>query len=103
MIKWRISKYGDLPVSFHDNLAFFIRLLLDPFILTGLLGAFIASLFWMAAMTKFELSFAYPFMGLNFVLLFVFSMFFFNESFSLMKLVGLVCIIIGIFFSSRAG
>jgi len=42
--------------------------LFDPLIFSGFASAFIASFFWMAAMTKFELSYAYPFMSRVFVL-----------------------------------
>lgn len=102
ILKWRIADYGVLPVSFMDKVIFLIKLLFDPFILSGFLSAFIASLFWMAAMTKFDLSFAYPFMSASFVLVFVFSMLFFNESFSIYKLLGLFFIVVGIIITSRA-
>src|SRR5699024_7054193 len=71
MLKWRIDKYGDLPADLFDKLQFVLRLLLDPLILSGFLSAFVASLFWMAAMTKFDISFAYPFMSFAFVLVFM--------------------------------
>ena len=102
LLKWRIPYFGILPLLFLDKIAFLIKLLFDPFIFMGFLSAFIASFFWMAAMTKVNLSFAYPFMGLNFVLVFVFSIILFKEPFSLYKIMGLSLIIIGIFISSRS-
>ena len=102
ILKWRITDYGALPVPFMDKAAFLIKLLFDPFILSGFLSAFIASLFWMGAMTKFDLSFAYPFMSASFVFVFLFSMLLFNEPFSIHKVLGLFCIVIGIIITSRA-
>lgn len=102
ILKWRIADYGALPVAFMDKVVFLIKLVVDPFILSGFLSAFIASLFWMAAMTKFDLSFAYPFMSASFVLVFIFSMLLFNEPFSIHKLLGLLFIVMGIVITSRA-
>ncbi|WP_321495012.1 EamA family transporter [uncultured Desulfobacter sp.] len=102
ILKWRIVDYGALPVPFMDKVIFLIRLVADPFILSGFLSAFIASLFWMAAMTKFDLSFAYPFMSASFVFVFFFSMFLFDEPFSIHKVLGLFFIVLGIVITSRA-
>ncbi len=94
VLKWRILKYGNLPEQLFDKLLFLLKLLLDPFILSGFVSAFVASLFWMAAMTKFDLNFAYPFMSASFVLVFFLSMVFFNEPFSIYKLIGLSFIVL---------
>ena len=103
ILKWRIVKYGSLPEQFIEKLIFLLKLLLDPFILSGFISAFIASIFWMAAMTKFDLSFAYPFMSASFVFVFILSIVLFKEPFSMYKLIGLGFIVLGIIISSRAG
>jgi len=79
-----------------------LKLLFDPFIFSGFASAFVASLFWMAALSKFELSFAYPFMSLSFVLVFGISVLLFNDAVTMSKIVGLVFIVLGIFISSRS-
>ena len=79
ILKWRISGFGQLPEATMDKVVFLLKLLFDPFIFSGFASAFIASLFWMAAMTKFDVSYAYPFMSLSFVLVFLFAAFFFQR------------------------
>ena len=101
IIKWRIPFYGHLPEASGEKIVFLLKLFLDPFILSGFISAFVASLCWMAAMTKFELSYAYPFMGLTFVIVFVASVFLFSESVTVYKVAGLALIVRGIFISSR--
>ncbi len=96
IIKWRITGHGLLPESAIAKVLFLLRLLIDPFIFSGFLAAFIASLFWMAAMTKFEISYAYPFMSLAFVLVLIFSSLFLDESLSAAKLAGVALIVAGI-------
>lgn len=52
ILKWRISQFGALPEQAINKLKFLILLLFDPFIFSGFLAGFLASLAWMAAMTK---------------------------------------------------
>lgn len=101
-IKWQITKFGSLPEGFLEKVMFLLKILLDPIIFSGFASAFIASFFWMAAMTKFELSFAYPFMSGAFVLVFILSIFLFNEAVTWQKILGLSFIVLGIFISSRS-
>ncbi|TQS70582.1 EamA family transporter [Ornithinibacillus gellani] len=102
MLKWRIDKVGSLPEAAFEKLLFLFRLLLDPLILSGFLSAFVASLFWMAAMTKFDISFAYPFMSLSFVLVFLLSVFLFSEPVTAQKVIGLSFIVLGIIVTSQS-
>ena len=100
VLKWRINSVGSLPKSLEDKIVFLFKLLFDPWVFSGFLAAFIASFFWMATMTKFDLSFAYPFMSLAFVLVFIFSIAFFNEPVTFQKILGLFLIISGIIITN---
>ncbi len=102
VLKWRISGQGVLPELMTEKVIFLIKLLFDPWILSGFLSAFVASLFWMAAMTIFDISYAYPFMSSAFVLVFFFSIILFNEPVTWLKIVGLFFIITGIFITSKS-
>jgi len=102
ILKWRITKYGSLPELFLDKLFFLAHIFIDPFILSGFFSAFIASFCWMAAMTKFELSYAYPFMSLSFVLVTFLAVWLFDEVITIEKIFGLGFIILGIIISSRS-
>jgi undecaprenyl phosphate-alpha-L-ara4N flippase subunit ArnF len=97
VLKWRLSELKIvLPNSFQDKIIFLLKILFDPFIFSGFLAAFIASMFWMAAMTKFEITQAYPFMSLAPALVFVIGILFLGETFTIGKFIGLILIIIGI-------
>lgn len=101
ILKWRISIYGSLPDLLIDKAIFLLKLFLDPYIISGFLSAFIASLFWMAAMTKFELSHAYPFMSMSFVLVLLFSGVFFNEPITSFKIIGIILVVLGLIVGSQ--
>ena len=97
ILKWRIVQYGQMPDSAADKVYFLFKALLDPFILSGLFSAFVASIFWMAAMTKFDVSYAYPCItaGLTLVTVFM-AILILGESINLYKLSGLFLIVSGV-------
>ena len=101
ILKWRISTYGSLPSDFLEKLRFLVLLLFDPAIFSGFAAAFLASLAWMAAMTKFDLSHAYPFMSLNFVVVMLLSGWLLSEPISMQKMVGVGLIVVGTFVAAR--
>ena len=97
ILKWRLSNLKViLPELVTDKLIYLIKLVLDPFILSGFIAAFVASLFWMVAMTKFEITHAYPFMSLAPALVFLLGVFVLNETFTMGKVIGLIIIMLGI-------
>ena len=102
ILKWRINGVGSLPDKFIEKIFFLFKLLFDPWVISGFLAAFIASFFWMATMTKFDLSYAYPFMSGAFVLVFIFSIYLFQEPLSWQKILGLILIVCGIIITSKA-
>jgi multidrug transporter EmrE-like cation transporter len=95
VLKWRVGQRGSFPSSTKQKIAFLMGLVFDPAVLSGFAAAFLASLAWMAAMTKFELSHAYPFMSLNFVMVLLLSAWLFHEPMTPNKLAGVALIIVG--------
>ena len=102
VLKWRMNGVGSLPEGTMEKIIFLLKILFDPWILSGFLAAFVASFFWMAAMTKFDISYAYPFMSSAFVLVFLLSVILFHEPVTWQKVVGLALIVAGIIVTSRS-
>lgn len=101
-LKWRISKFGPLPAGTLQKIPFLLSMFLDPIILSGFLAAFLAALAWMAAMTKFDLSEAYPFTSLNYVIVLLLSTWLLSEPVSANKVLGIVFIVIGTVIAARS-
>lgn len=101
VVKWQVAKAGSLPVALSDKIPFLAKLIVNPWILTAIAAGFGALLCWLAAMTKFELSFAYPFMSLAFVLVLILSVLLFNEALTAPKVMGVLLIMAGIIVASR--
>jgi multidrug transporter EmrE-like cation transporter len=101
VVKWRAVDAGALPAGLGAKAEFLLRLVLDPWVLAALLAAFVAALCWMAAMTRLELSRAYPFVGLTFVFVLLGGGLFFDESVTLQKVAGVALIVVGITIGAR--
>lgn len=101
IIKWQVLKSSGLPITKTGKIFYLFHLLLNPWILSGFLAAFLASLTWISAMTKLELSEAYPFMSLTFVFVLILSSIFFHETITMPKLIGLGLIVSGVIIGAQ--
>lgn len=103
IIKWKMSafSFGDYE-TITDKFIFAFGMLFNPFIMLSILFTLLSGLSWMIAMTKFEISYAYPFTLLGLIFVSIFSVLFFGESISATKIVGILFVLIGIFIISRS-
>lgn len=100
IIKWRMNVLGPMPEGAVSKAFFLIQALLDPYILISILLTLLAGVAWMGAMSKFDISYAYPFTGLSYVLLLFIAALIFSEPVSLNKIAGTGLIIAGIIIIS---
>lgn len=101
VLKWQVGGAGPLPAGLAGKLGFLFSQLLNPWIVSGFVAAFAASLAWMAAMTRLPLAYAYPFMSLAFVLVMIFGALFLGEQVSLTKVVGTLLVVAGLVVIAR--
>jgi drug/metabolite transporter (DMT)-like permease len=101
VLKWRVAKAGALPAVFSHKIFFLLSMIWDPWVLSSIVAGFLAFLCWMAAITEFELSYAYPFMSLSFLLVLILSAILFQESLTVSKVVGVGLVVAGIIIGSR--
>jgi len=76
-------------------------MLLNPWVFSAFAAAGIAAVAWMAALSVYDLSVAYPFMSLSFVLVAMGSAIWLGEAFTVGKLVALAFIAVGLIIGSR--
>ncbi len=101
VIKWQVNNAGELPLDSFGKLKFLFFLLLNPWVISAILATLGAGLSWMLAMSKFDLSYAYPFLSLIYVFMMVASVVFLNESLSMNKMIGVFFIMIGIMILTK--
>jgi multidrug transporter EmrE-like cation transporter len=101
VMKWQVNLAGPLPATWPERAAYVARLLLNPWVLTSLAAAFLGMMAWMMALSKVELSYAYPFTSLSFILILLASSLVFDEAVTPAKLLGLAFIVAGLVIASR--
>jgi multidrug transporter EmrE-like cation transporter len=101
VLKWRMTALGAFPSDNWDRAIFLMRTLRDPFIASGIIAAFIASLTWIAAISKVPLNVGFPvYYGLTFALVIFFSTCFLHEPTTGLKLIGIGFILFGVIVGS---
>ncbi len=101
IIKWRIASLGVLPIGNLDKIIFLLKALLDPYIASAFISAFIGSLTWIAAISKIPLNVGFPaYYGLTFSLIIFGSAWLLNEPLSSLKLLGVGLILLGVIVGS---
>ena len=101
-IKYGTNVVGELSLGITKLGSFFVTVLKQPFILLGFILYGISAFFWIGALSKSELSFAYPFLSIGYVLIFFISWRLFGEAINISRLIGVLLIIGGMFFLMRS-
>ena len=101
VVKWQVSLAGAFPAANGEKVVFLAKLLINPWVMSGMAAALLAGVAYMAALTQLELSQAYPFMGLSFVLILILSAVYFQEPITWVKVIGISLIVGGIALGSQ--
>lgn len=103
LLKWRLMAGGAMPEGLYAKLGFLGQFLQDPWVLGAFAGVFGASILWIIALSRVELSWAYPFMGLSFLIVLAVGVGCFGESLTWQKVVGVLLIAAGVMVSYSSG
>ena len=101
VFKWQIDRAGDFPAGTGERARYLAELAVNPWIVSVFVSALAASVTWGAALSRFELSFAYPFMSLSFVLVLLLGVALFSETLTAGKVVAVALICAGLVVGSR--
>ena len=101
VMRWQVLAAGGLPDSSQGKISFIFHLLINPWVISGIVATFLAGVSWMLAMTKLDLSYAYPFVALNYVLILALGFIFFQEVMTPAKILGSILIVAGVVVLSR--
>ena len=100
VFKWQIDEAGPFPDGTRARTEFVVSFLLDPWVITVAIATVAAGVTWALTLTRLDLSHAYPFMSLSFVLVLIFSVLLFNEALTAGKAIGMVLIAAGLYVGS---
>ena len=101
LVKQGALEVGDGPERLKQVPGFIWRAFMNWRVLLGLASAVLAAAAWVMALSRSDLSFAYPFMGLAIVSVLVVSGLFLGEHVPPIRWLGVAIVCIGIVIASR--
>lgn len=100
-LKKGMKAKGEVNLKLDKNLPMnIISMFLNFYVLLGVLIYGLSSLLWVAVLSKLDLSYAYPLVSVNFVLVALSSKIFFKERVSRSRWLAIFLIFIGVIFVS---
>ena len=68
----------------------------NPFIILGLFLYIISAFFWIIALSRVDLSYAYPILSIGYILIMLLSYWLFQENLSTLRVLGTLTVVIGL-------
>jgi len=100
LLKTGMTRVGVL--SFHSLSPTLTRMLGCWPLYAGLAATVVAAAFWLATISRVELSWAYPMLATGYVLVLIFSALVLGETVSVTRWIGTLLIVIGVILVSRS-
>ena len=100
LVKKGMTIIGKIDMSISSISSLIPQLIINGYIIGGL-GSYLVSLFvWFIVLSRVQVSYAYPFISIGYIITAVAAYLFLGETLSLHKIVGIMIISIGIIFLS---
>ena len=101
LLKQGMNVVGAITLSANQILSTTWKMVTNPYVFIGLAIYLAGTVFWMAALSRVDLSYAYPFASLSYVVMLVASWMMFDEKITLSRVIGTVVIGIGVLLIYR--
>ncbi len=102
LLKHGVTIIGEITLTSSGLFSILWRLGTNPFVFGGLALYASGTVFWLAALSRVDLSYAYPFASLSYIVMLIASWQLFDERISLLRLLGTVVIGLGVLLISRS-
>jgi len=101
LLKAGMNKHGELNISADTLVPTAVKLFTNPFVLGGFVFVFSGALFWLAVLSRWPLSLAYPLLSISYIIGTASAVIFLKEKISWVHALGVLVIILGVFLISR--
>jgi drug/metabolite transporter (DMT)-like permease len=103
LLKKGMSTMGPLTISASQIFDILWRIGTNPYVVIGLFIYVCGTVFWLAALSRVDLSFAYPFASLSYIVMIVGGWQLFGERVDAWRVFGSLAIMAGVLLISRSG
>ena len=101
-LKYGVTAVGSVVKNGHVDIIQYLHVYSNKIVLLGIGAYVIGGFLWFYSLSLNELSFAYPFLSLNYILILFISILYFNESVNLIRWLGVSVICLGVIIISRS-
>jgi drug/metabolite transporter (DMT)-like permease len=102
LLKHGMVLIGEVTLNADQMLSVLFRLATNPFVLGGLALYAGGTVFWLAALSRVDLSYAYPFASLSYIVMLLAAWLLFEEQITPLRLLGTLVVGIGVLLISRS-
>ena len=102
LLKAGVERVGVIGLGWNSIVSSGLRLALEPYILGGLLCYVVSVVLWILALSRGEVSIAYPMLSIGYVVTALAAWALLGESLSMVRIVGIAVIILGVFLVARS-
>jgi drug/metabolite transporter (DMT)-like permease len=102
-MKTGMNNYQMGEINLMNSIPVFLKIMFRPLVFIGFACFLASSFFWLLALSKVPLSFAYPLVSISYILILFFSWLLFKEHISMIRWLGAAVIIFGVYLISRSG
>jgi multidrug transporter EmrE-like cation transporter len=102
LLKAGTNAVGHFEFSAGNIVPVGLRLALEPFILGGVACYVVSLVVWIMALSRVEVSIAYPMLSIGYVINAVAAWYLFGESLTALRLTGIGFIVVGVFLVARS-
>lgn len=101
LLKNGMNKMGAVTLSLGDAPQLLLKLATNPWVVGGLFLYGCGTIFWLAGISRVDLSYAYPFASLSYVVMLLVAWQLFDEQITLPRIIGTLVIASGVLIVSR--
>jgi multidrug transporter EmrE-like cation transporter len=102
LLKAGTNAVGHFEFSAANVVPVGLRLALEPFILGGVACYVVSLVVWIMALSRVEVSIAYPMLSIGYVVNALAAWYLFGESLTALKLTGIGFVVVGVFLVTRS-
>ncbi len=102
LLKSGMNRMGSITLSVGSMPETLLRLALNPYVVGGLFLYASGTVFWLAALSRVDLSYAYPFASMSYILMLAAAWQLFGETITPLRIVGTLIIAAGVLVVSRS-
>ena len=90
------------PIQINELLSLkLFATVFEPYVFLGAILYIVATLIWFVVLSNADLSFAYPLLGLGYIVTAVFAFVFLGENIAVLRWLGIILIVVGAVLAAR--